>query len=304
MNTSVLLAAEGDAEVRGTLQAARKFIEDCEQRFSRFLPDSELSQLNRSAGEWFKVSPDLMDLLTLSLAYYGETRGLFDPTVLPDLMRAGYDKSMDVIRAEGATQKAASAAEKRAPFSAVRIDPAEGRVRMPAGMQLDLGGIAKGWIVEEAAGMLNTKVEACAVSAGGDIFFVGEPADGQKWRVALEDPRDARRMIANLRVGAGAVVTSSVAKRTWRQDGQKRHHIIDPRTGEPAETEWLSATVVCPKITEAEVYAKALLIGGGAEASRLASQRADVAFITIDNEGAMFASQNSLEYLNDNYVHI
>ncbi len=304
MNTSVLLAAEGDEGVDAALQTARTFIEECEKRFSRFLPDSELSRLNRSAGEWFPVSGDLMELLRLSLAYYDETGGLYDPAVLPDLKRAGYDRSMDVIRAEGAANASAYPRVERPAFRAIEIESAEERVRLPDGMQVDLGGIAKGWIVERAAILLSVEAAVCAVSAGGDIFFIGEPADGSKWRVALENPRDPNQVAAKLRVGAGVVATSSIAKRVWSQDGQMRHHIIDPRTGEPAETEWLSATVIAPQMAEAEVYAKVLLIGGEAEASRLASRRPDVAFITVNTEGWLSASRNGLEFLHGNYVHI
>ena len=89
MNTSVLLAAEGDDYAFSGLLAARAFIEVCERRFSRFLPDSELSLLNKSAGEWQHISKDLMDLLTLSVKYFNETQGLFNPAILPDLKLAG-----------------------------------------------------------------------------------------------------------------------------------------------------------------------------------------------------------------------
>ena len=304
MNTPVLLVAEGDEMMETALEKTRAFIEESEQRFSRFLPDSELSRLNRSAGEWFPVSRDLMEMLTLSLAYHLETEGLFDPAMLPDLMRAGYDKSMDEIRTQGVSNEGSKINPKRMTFSAIEIDEADGKVRLPDGMQVDLGGIAKGWIVEKSATLLSGAANACAVSAGGDILFIGKPADGSLWTVNLEDPRDANNIIARLRVGEGAVVTSSVAKRSWNQDGRKRHHIIDPRTGEPAQTEWLSVTVIASEITEAEVYAKALLIGGEAEANRLASRRPDVAFITVAADGLLSASRNSLEYLNDNYVHI
>src|SRR5512141_785285 len=94
MNTDILLAAEGQGWARQGLEATRLFIDDCERRFSRFLPNSELSKLNRSAGKWFTASADLLDMLGQSLDFYRETRGLFDPSILPDLKRAGYDRSM------------------------------------------------------------------------------------------------------------------------------------------------------------------------------------------------------------------
>jgi thiamine biosynthesis lipoprotein len=305
MNTSVMMAAEGHDWAVAGLQETRRFIEQCELRFSRFLPDSELSQLNRSAGEWSPVSDDLLEMLVASLDYYKETDGLFDPSILPDLKRAGYDKTMDDIRASGAAQNAApSARDVRPALDKIEIDRAGRRIRLPRGMEIDLGGIAKGWIVSRAAELLGSYAAVCAVSAGGDIRFIGEPLDGSKWRVELEDPRQPSRSLAVLYVGQSAVVTSSVAKRTWYQNGRARHHLIDPRTGEPAQTDWLSVTVIGPDILAAEVYAKAMLIGGEEAAARLAVQRPELAFITVDRHGRLLGSQTSEEYLSDfNYLY-
>ncbi len=305
MNTSVMMAAEGhDWAVTG-LQEARKFIERCELRFSRFLLDSELSQLNRAAGDWLSISDDLMGMLIQSVSYYKETNGLFDPSILPDLKRAGYDKSMDEIRADGTTTNASAAPRDIRPaLDKIEFDQPGKRIRLPLGMEIDLGGIAKGWIVKKAAELLSSYAAVCGVSAGGDLCFIGEPLDGSKWSVELEDPRNSSQSLAVLHVGQCAVVTSSVAKRTWNQNGQARHHLIDPRTGEPAQADWLSVTVIGPDILAAEVYAKAMLIGGEAESARLAEQRPELAFITVDAQGRLSGSQTSKEYLNDfNYIY-
>ncbi len=297
MNTDVLLAVEGQEGSEKRLQEARSQIEDFERRFSRFLPDSELSRLNASAGEWQQVSDDLLDLLILARAYYEETGGLFDPAVLPDLKRVGYDASLEIVQQRGDSHPAVPH-QGRVPFSALEIDTTQERIRLPKGMEIDLGGIAKGWIVQQVAESLRLESSAAAVSAGGDIFFAGMLADGQKWQVEVEDPLAPERTAAVLKVGEGAVVTSSVSKRTWRQDRQQRHHIIDPRSGEPAQTEWLSVTVVAPRADLAEAYAKALLIGGEREARRLTIQRPHIAVISIGPDGRIVASQKAKEYLN------
>lgn len=297
MNTDVLLAAEGEQAVEG-LQATRIFVHECEQRFSRFLPASEVSELNRSAGEWLYVSKDLMDMLRLSMKFYFETKGLFDPSILTDLKRIGYEDSMDHIRAHGVTNvPRASKRRPRHAFHEIAFDPADSRVRLPHGMEIDLGGVAKGWIVEKAAQLLSTYSEACGVSAGGDMLFIGHPSDGLDWDVALEDPRDPSQMLSQLHVGSGAVATSSVRKRTWRQGDENRHHLIDPRTGESADTEWLSVTVISPDVLTAEVYAKAILIGGRAEVRDLLSTRPELTFITVDPNGQVGGSPNYKEFI-------
>ena len=299
MNTSVFLAAEGEEQAKAGLNAARAFVEESEKRFSRFLPDSELSRLNRSAGEWYPISSDLLELITLSLRYFNETDGLFDPSILPDLKRVGYDKSMDVLKTDPNSIIRISQRTNRPAFNTIEFDLTGMKVRLPKGLELDFGGIAKGWIVEKASQVLRPYASTCAASAGGDINFVGYPSDGSNWQVELEDPRDPGKTIAELFVGECAVVTSSVSKRTWNQDGKVRHHLIDPRTGEPAITDWLSVTVIAPRITEAEVFAKALLIGGEIEAHRLATKHPDLAYITVDSEGLISGSEIGKEYLSE-----
>jgi len=106
-----------------------------------------------------------------------------------------------------------------------------------------------------------------------------------------------------LNVTHGAVATSSVAKRTWKQDEKNRHHLIDPRTGEPAQSDWLCTTVIADDTVTAEVYAKALLIGGPAEVEKLTGH-ADIVYLVVDREGNLHGSPNSQEYVNEHeYIH-
>jgi len=297
MNTTVMLAAEGEGAIAG-MYAAKSFIDECEQRFSRFLPASELSDLNRSAGDWIRVSADLMDMLQLSMKYYVETKGIFDPSILSDLKRIGYDRSMDEIRANGVSLPAYSSKRTSRPvFHEIDLDLANRRVLLPRGMEIDLGGIAKAWIVEKATQYLNKYADICGVSAGGDILFIGRPLDGMDWDVSLEDPRSPTQTLAHLHIPTGAIATSSIMKRTWSQGEQARHHLIDPRTGEPARTDWLSVTVISSSVVEADVYAKAILIAGEKELHSLLNEMQDLAFIAVDSEGNLSGSANYKEYL-------
>jgi thiamine biosynthesis lipoprotein len=297
MNTSITLAAEGEWAVDG-MYATKVFIEDCEQRFSRFLPASEISELNRYSGEWFRVSDELMDMLQLSMQYHNETQGIFDPSILPDLKRVGYDRSMDDIRANGASvEPIASNRMPRPAFRQIGFDLTDNLIRLPPGTEIDLGGIAKGWIVKKAAELLHTYVDACAVSAGGDIQFIGQPLDGFDWDVYLEDPRDTVQMLAQMHIPAGGVATSSVMKRKWMQGEKVRHHLIDPRSGQPAQTEWLSVTVISPDVITSDVYAKAILIGGEKEAESFLKSKKELTYIAVDQHGRLHGSPNYKDYL-------
>lgn len=301
MNTDIFLAAEGQPERLAVgFEQARQFILDSERRFTRFSQDSELSRLNCSGGSWFHASPDMVSVLLLVQHFVGLTQGLFDPSILPDLQRIGYDRSMDLIRAgETIFSTPSPAIRRHVPVDGMVIRQAENLVYLPPAVTLDLGGIAKGWIAEQAAEILAGYSPACSVNAGGDLFLVGLPAREKAWRVALENPLETGQALALLDIPPGAVATSSLVKRTWKQDGQVRHHLIDPRTGEPAVSDWLSVTVVSPHADTSEVFAKALLIAGPQEAETLINNDEQISYLAVDREGKIWGTQKSLGYLNE-----
>jgi FAD:protein FMN transferase len=298
MGTDFLLASEGSEQrARDAFEAVEAFIQASESRLTRFSESSELSSLNRSAGRWFEASPDLFDLLRLASHYHALTGGLFNPAVLDALERAGYDRDMDEIRAREvapAMGRAAPVAE----FAQLQLDDATRGVFLPPGMRVDLGGLAKGWAAQRGAEILAQGGEACAVNAGGDMYLVGLPAGQSAWQVELEDPREPEQNLAILNVGPGAVATSSIAKRRWFQEGRECHHIIDPRTGEPAEVEWLSVTVIDPQAAEAEVLAKAILIAGPRGLDALAEQFGPLTYIAADRNGQLWGSERIREYFD------
>ena len=302
MNTDITLAAQGNSiHVQEGFKTAQQYIEAGERRFTRFSQDSELSHLNRSAGTWFRASADMTFVISLAKQYVEQTNGLFNPSILPDLERIGYDRSMDLIRAEEALLPPARFTQSSGllALDELLINPDENLIFLPHGMRLDLGGIAKGWIAEQAALILADYSLACLVDAGGDMFMVGLPEGESSWQIDLEDPRNPDWSLTSLNVLPGALTTSSVMKRKWKQGETSRHHLIDPRTGEPAETDWLSVTVVAPHADMAEVFAKALLIVGPQEAEMLAHNAPEISYLAVDHGGNVWGSLESLELIND-----
>jgi thiamine biosynthesis lipoprotein len=305
MNTTVLLAAEGrQARVEAGFRQVEQQVLAYAGRFSRFNPASEVNRLSQSGPAWLEISPELFEMLQLSKRLHAETDGLFDPAVLPALERAGYDRGMDEILAAGGelfSDKSARAqtAGLQPAFSELRLDAALCAALLPEGMRLDLGGLAKGWIVERAAGILGSYAQTCLVDAGGDMFMIGVPAGETFWPVALEDPFDPARETALLAVGPGAVATSSVTRRAWRQDGQPRHHLIDPRSGKPAAAEWVSVTVIAAHTAQAEVLEKALLLGGPELAPLLLARFPAAEYIAVDRAGSLWGSAGSRQLMTD-----
>ena len=293
MNSAIVLAASGNdlALINSGFTLARKFINKSEERFTRFSDDSELAHLNRNTGDWFRVSAEMFQVLQEAQRLAVKTDGLFNPAILPALKQAGYDRSMDEIKKSPPRMEADLAIEKQ-DFRQIQLDEATHSALLPEGMQVDLGGIAKGWIAEQAARLLAKASTACAVSAGGDMFLVNLPEGEVSWEVGLENPLEPEKDLAVLYVMPGAVATSSITKRQWKHNGKQQHHLIDPRNGKPAITEWLSVTVWAEAAAEAEVYAKVLLIAGPQTADGLFTNQTKQAYLAVDRHGWVQGSEN------------
>ena len=150
---------------------------------------------------------------------------------------------------------------------------------------IDLGGIGKGWTVDAAAAMLAAESAAFLVNAGGDLAVAGDGPDGDGWTVAIEEPRDATRTLAVLRLHGGSCATSSTGRRRWIQGDQERHHLIDPRTGGPAAGGLQSVTVIADTTVKAETWSKALLIAGRGRIEQLCHEHQLAAYWVTDTGG-------------------
>lgn len=244
-----------DVELIVRDNSAPQALEDAEQEFhrleallSRFREDSELSRLNRDGA--IEAGPDLRRVVQLALEARARTGGRFDPTVHDALVRAGYDRTFDDVPLEGAALRAP------APATAGAVRVRGERVELDRGVRLDLGGIGKGYAVERAADLL-AQAGPCLVNAGGDVAV-----RGGTWPVGLEVATGS----ITLELDAGGIATSGRDRRRWRRGGRELHHLIDPRTGAPSESDLLRVTVVADDAVEAEVAAKSLFLAGAAQA--------------------------------------
>jgi thiamine biosynthesis lipoprotein len=249
MNTDIdIVIGASEAPVAAFIET-RLLFEQQEARFSRFRDGSLLSRLNR--GEAID-DPWLDTALELAIEAHGQTGGLFNPMVLPALARAGYDKSFDLV-----TGGAPARAEVPSPSSC--LDRSPNGWRLVAGA-VDLGGIVKGWTADLAVEHLETRFPDVFLNAGGDIRCAGAEGGKPGWKVEVDAPGGG---IAWAGPVQGAIATSSTLKRRWKTDaGEIAHHLIDPRTGLPARTPFAQVTARAESCTWAEVWAKAVLIGG------------------------------------------
>ena len=263
MGTSCCIVATAAADPRETAAAidtALAEIARCEHVLSRFDPASDLSRVNAGTGRWVDVDPILADALACALRARDDTGGLYDPTVLPALVAAGYDRSFDQL----------AALPSRPPVqpggwhggAPVELDREHLRVRLPVGTAIDLGGIGKGYSATRAVRVMREafpSLPGALVDLGGDIAAEGRPPGGAAWRVGIADPREPGAQLGVLALRGAGVATSGRDRRRFGP-GARLHHLIDPATGQPAAPGPLTVTVVAPTATVAETNATALAI--------------------------------------------
>lgn len=294
MGTDVHLVVHGPEDLADVAAAE---VERLEGLWSRFRPDSEVSELNRRAGHWVPVSAETLELVERARLAHTATQGRFDPTVLGAVIRAGYDGDFDALVAGGDRDRAPASA-LRTGTAGIEVGPDRRAVRLPEGTGFDPGGIGKGLAADLVATRLDHLGAAGAlVNIGGDLRAVGYGPDGDDWTIEL-DPAATGAPVATVVLDRGAVATSTVLRRRWRVAGTERHHLIDPRTGEPADTDVVSVSVLAAFGWQAEVLAKAALVAGLAD-GRALIERQGADGLLVDRHGGLHETEGFARFVAD-----
>ena len=265
MNTDVRMYML-DMENVVLFPVAEDLFHSMEARLSRFIPNSELCWLNGRAGRETRVSETMFDILEKALDMHSITGAVFDPAVLPELEKAGYDRSFEQVdRTADALPHDGRGGEFS--VSQLRLDRERRTVTAPTGLRIDLGGIGKGYTVDGAARVLGPARDF-VVNAGGDIFTSGAGPDGDGWLVGVTEPHDFDVYVSLVRLHDEALATSTTAVRRWQRGGRLLHHLIDPRTRQPSDSGVLSVSVIAPTAVQADVYAKTALLLGPVDGPR------------------------------------
>lgn len=283
MGAEVHVRVLGD-EAGLLLTGAEARLTELETRWSRWLPDSDVARVNAADGEATKVAPETAELVELAVQAWVATGGRFDPSAVPALVTA---------TAAGAPGAAKSSG--RAPgLQGVVVDRAKRTVAVPAGVQLDLGGITKGRAADVVAGeLLAAGATGACVNVGGDVRLTGHAPQGGSWTVAVEHPIDGGDILM-VALDEGGVATSTAVKR----DGAEReaHRLLDPATGEPARTDLASVTVLASEAAWAGVVAKAALLAGAEQAPELI-RRFGLTGLVVDTRGTVWTLPGLDDYL-------
>jgi thiamine biosynthesis lipoprotein len=274
-----------DGDLAAARAAVETVLEEVDLAYSRFRPDSELVAVNAAAGHSVRVSALLARAIAGALDAARRTGGAVDPTVGRAMRVIGYDRDFGLL--EGSDRPLELHVAPVPGWSAVVLDLRALTVRLPRGVELDLGATGKGLAADLAASAALAAAGDGAgvlVSLGGDIATGGRPPDGG-WRIlAAEDsetPPDADGEV--IAIQGGALATSSTTVRRWRSDqGVTVHHIVDPRTGLPSDSPWRTATVVAETCEQANAASTAAIVMGDAAPAWLTGARLPARLVATD----------------------
>lgn len=233
-------------------------LKETEKSLSRFRPERELCRLNRRGT--LVAGRRLLEALRAAALAYEWSGGILDPRVIGALEGFGYRGSLP----EGDVPSTSAPVPLEPVDMRTWVDAKHGRIKLPLGVRLDLAGVGKalgiGWAARQLAGHAGFLVDV-----GGDIVALGSDERGEPWRVAVDHGSVVGEFAGNFL----AVATSTTTRRTWKAGGLDAHHLIDPRTGAPSQSNLIYATVAAPTILEADLAAKLLIIDGKKAAERL-----------------------------------
>ena len=275
-------------------------VAELERRWSRFDPASDVSAVNAASPRPVAVAPETVELAHRAVEAARETGGRFDATQLPSLLAAGYDRTFTEIAAAEAARPLpwdviADGREPRpliavaAPGTALSVDVAAGTVAVAAGHGLDPGGIGKGLAADlVSAELMTAGADGALVNLGGDLRVRGRGPDEGDWPLSVADPFDAGAELLRLAVADGALATSTRLLRRWHDSqGRPAHHLLDPFTGTPTETDVAAVTVLAAEGWWAEALTKALFT---LDAEQGLGHVHHAAAVIVDRHGRVHAS--------------
>jgi len=258
LGTYVHLSTTRDAVLGPARQIAIRLLADVDRTCSRFRNDSDLVRANAGAGSWTNVDPLLVQAIAAAMDAAAQTDGLVDPTLGHSLEAVGYDRDIALIPPASSDPAGIPLPARVGAWREILLDP-EGAVRVPRGCALDLGATAKAWAADLIAHSIAAESDSTVViSLGGDLAVAGP--DG--WPVAISESIDDPGDPEIVHLPYGGLATSSTATRRWIRGGVIRHHLLDPRTGEPTRGPWRTVSATGATCVAANTASTAAIVMG------------------------------------------
>ncbi len=290
MGTLVEISISGERESARKVQAAVAAEFKRVERLTSFHRESsELGRINAAAGgEGIKADPEILGLIRKALEFSKQTHGAFDPTIGPVARLWNFSAGDPRLPEKQEISRALVLVGWERPA----LDDAAGTIRLPdPGMALDLGAIAKGYALDRAAKVIrDSGIGSALINAGGDIIAVGEKLPGRPWRIGVQDPDKPGGVAAIVPLRDRAIVTSGDYERFFVREGKRFHHILDPRTGNPAHG-LRSVTILAPDGITADALATAVFVLGPKAGLKLVDSTPKVECLLIDEAGQVIMSK-------------
>jgi thiamine biosynthesis lipoprotein len=285
MDTLVQMQAHGKNAEKAVEESMDR-IKELENFMSKTLETSEIYKINNNPGERIEISDDTKLVLEKSLYYAEITDGKFDPTI-------GVLVGLWGIGTEDANVPSDSEIEnalKNIGYQKLYIYNNQAEVEK--GVQLDLGGIAKGYAADEVKKIAEKhNVNSAFVNLGGNVLVIGNKVDGSKWRVGIQDPRQGRgSVMAIIEASDKTIVTSGNYERYFEEDGKVYHHILDPDTGYPADTNLLSVSIISENSFDADALSTSIYILGLEKGMEFIENMEETEVMFITNELEVYLS--------------
>jgi thiamine biosynthesis lipoprotein len=282
MDTVMELTIYGEQSL---LDDAERYIQDLEQKLSVTEPSSEIYQLNQSGTKALSQEP--LEILSRALAVCRETQGALDISVYPVVKAWGFTTGSYQVPDQEAIDELLSDVD----YNLIQVDGTQ--VTLGAGMEIDLGSVAKGYAGEQVARQLrDAGVTSALLNLGGNVQTVGSKPDGSPWRVAVQDPNSSD-YCGVLQVTDQAVVTSGGYERYFEENGQTYWHILDPGTGYPARSGLISVTVIGDDGLRCDALSTALFVMGLDRAVAFWRSSGDFEFVLITEDGSLYVSEGA-----------
>ena len=266
--------------------------------------DTEVLRINRAAGrEPVAVSDDTFSVIESGIRFGKASNGAFDITVGPLVALWGIGTPRETVP----SQEEIDAVLPLIDFRRIELDFAQRTVYLPReGMAIDVGGVAKGYAVEEAARLLaEAGIQHAVLDFGGDIYTVGRRRDGDAWRIGLQSPESGRgSIIGIIESSNNAIVTSGAYERFFIQDGQRYHHLFDIATGRPARNTLTSVTAIADDAMLADVFSTAGYVAGLEEGLRIFKAMPDVEGIFVTEDRSIYVTEGvaaAFRVIDDTY---
>jgi thiamine biosynthesis lipoprotein len=281
----VHLSTADAAALEPARQIAERLLADVDRTCSRFRQDSDLIRANTGAGSWVSVDPMLVKAVGAAVEAAAQTDGLVDPTLGHALVAVGYDRDISLVLAESTDPAGIPVPARAGAWRDIQRDPA-GAILVPRGSALDLGATCKAWAADLIVAAIAAEFDSTVVlSLGGDIAVAGPNG----WPVAITETIDDPAGAEIVHLPYGGLATSSTAARRWIRDGVIRHHLIDPRTGEPTSGRWRTVTATGVTCLAANTATTAAIVMGDAAVGWLTER--DIPARLVNTEGRIVRTE-------------